>query len=112
MGFCQRLPRIRACPPPAPDQVFNPPPVGSFSPKPLNDSGAILPMLGEPQLREIGFGLVGPRMQFQKELQEIQRGVSALPCFVMGLLSRYVWYQARMKQRNEVLWEVPQTIQS
>merc|ERR1712166_1631188 len=49
-------------------------------------SGAILPMLGEPQLREIGFGLVGPRMQFQKELQEIQRG-------------------ARMKQRNEVLWE-------
>ena len=66
--------------------------------KPLNDSGAILPMLGEPQLREIGFGLVGPRMQFQKELREIQRGVSALPCIVMGL--------------SEPIWMVPGTYEA
>ena len=41
-------------------------------------SGDVLPILGEQQLREIGFGLVGPRMMFQRELVEVQRGVIAL----------------------------------
>jgi len=49
-------------------------------------SGDVLPILGEQQLREIGFSLVGPRMLFQTELRDIQRG-------------------ARMKQRNEIIWQ-------
>jgi len=49
-------------------------------------SGDILPLLGESQLREMGFCLVGPRLLFQQALTEIKKGL-------------------RMQQRNEILWE-------
>ena len=49
-------------------------------------SGKVLPVLTDANLREIGFELVGPRIEFQQALKHIQRG-------------------ARMAQRNEVLWE-------
>merc|ERR1712070_1131558 len=37
--------------------------------------GEILPMLGESALREIGFTKVGTRLEFQKAITEIKRGV-------------------------------------
>eukprot|EP00656_Telonema_subtile_P058069 TRINITY_DN9715_c0_g1_i2.p1 TRINITY_DN9715_c0_g1~~TRINITY_DN9715_c0_g1_i2.p1 ORF type:complete len:235 (+),score=49.81 TRINITY_DN9715_c0_g1_i2:36-740(+) len=48
--------------------------------------GKILPLLGEAQLREMGFDLIGPRIAFLNALKGIQKA-------------------ERMKQRNEILWE-------
>ena len=49
-------------------------------------NGAVLPLLSDTQLKEVGFNMVGPRLLFQNALRNIQRG-------------------ARMARRNEVIWE-------
>jgi len=87
VGQFKRFPRVLCSPARAQDQALRthgcP---GSRDIHRISGSGTILPLLGESQLREMGFSLVGPRLLFGKALRKVQKGL-------------------RMQQRNQVLWQ-------